>query len=179
MRKSGRAAPRLTTLPTRSAFTLLTNSSRFKSRSSSAAPASTRNSAKYDGSRTPAYVAAWMMSLWTWTSSRPRRSRPVNVDFMRQVEARHFQHRRPEQCVKIRDVTADKVVDFCVRVSPPGVEFFSVPVAPLTGGRHVADRCIEPDVPVITGAVGNLESKIGGGAARRPSLATAFRETAP
>ena len=50
------------------------------------------------------------------------------------------------------------------RAPPPIVEPLAVRVAPLPRRGQVADGGVEPDVPVIARAVGNLEAEIG----RRP-----------
>ncbi len=55
---------------------------------------------------------------------------------------------------------ADKVVDFGVLAAPPTVERLARFVAPFLRGSEIADRRVEPHVPVIARAVGNLESEI-------------------
>ena len=66
--------------------------------------------------------------------------------------------------MEVGDVFADEVMDFGIVASPPVVDGFAVLLAPLLGRGDVADRRIEPDVPVIARTVGNLEAKVG----RRP-----------
>ena len=89
------------------------------------------------------------------------RQKAMNVDFGWQGIACGFQHAGPEQGVEVCDVFADEVVNFGIFTSPPVVERFSLPITPLFRRRHVPDRSIEPDVPVVTRAVGNLKSKVG------------------
>ena len=62
--------------------------------------------------------------------------------------------------MKIGDVFADEVMDFGLRIAPPLVEFLIMPIAPLTRRRHIANRRIEPNVPVVARTVGNLETEI-------------------
>ena len=84
---------------------------------------------------------------WMWT-------------FAGRLNAGHVQHGRPEQRVEIRDVLADEVVDFGLRAAPPVVQLLALPPAPLQRRADVADRGVEPDVPVVAGAVGNLEAEV-------------------
>ena len=84
----------------------------------------------------------------------------MDVDLRRQAESGRLQHRRPEERVEIRDVLADEVVDLGRRAAPPVVETLAVAVAPLPGRGQVADRGVEPHVPVIARTVGNLEAEI-------------------
>ena len=83
------------------------------------------------------------------------------MNFLWQVEAGCLEHSRPEQRVEISDVFADEVVDLGFWVFPPVVQVLSVGVAVLLSGGDVSDRGVEPDVPVIAGAVGDLKTKVG------------------
>ena len=74
-----------------------------------------------------------------------------------------FEHAWPEQRVEVRDVLADEMVDLDIVAAPPVVQSLAVPVTPLLRGSDVADGSIEPDVPVVAGTVGDLESEIGCG----------------
>src|SRR5207302_7978409 len=70
--------------------------------------------------------------------------------------------------MKIRDVLADEVMDFGpapigIRPArPPVLKFLSLPGTPFRERRHIADRRVEPDVPAVFRAVGDLESEVGG-----------------
>jgi len=66
--------------------------------------------------------------------------------------------------VKIGDVLADEVMNLgLLQIAPPVVELFAVLLAPLYRRSDVADRRIEPDIPVVARTVGNLKSKYGAG----------------
>ena len=57
---------------------------------------------------------------------------PVDVDLRRQIAAGRLQHAGPEQRVKVRDVLADEMMNFGLRVAaPPVVQVLAVPSAPL------------------------------------------------
>ena len=86
----------------------------------------------------------------------------VDVDFRRQVVAGRLQHAGPEQRVEVRDVLADEVVNLAIGRSPPIVELLARAIAPLLRRGHVADRRVEPHVPIVAGAVGNLETEVRG-----------------
>ncbi len=75
-----------------------------------------------------------------------------------------MEHAWPEEGVKIGDVFADEVMDFGRVAFPPIVEVFVVLFAPLPGGCDVADRRIEPNVPIVSRAIWDFESKVGSGA---------------
>src|SRR5436190_4390211 len=83
----------------------------------------------------------------------------VDVNLGRQTAAGRLQHSRPKQRVKVSDVLADKMVNLAVVGTPPVVELLAVGRTPLLRRCHVTDRRIEPDVPIIAGAVGNLETE--------------------
>ena len=70
----------------------------------------------------------------------------------------------PKQRMEVGDVFADEMVDFGLIAFPPIVQVLLMLFAPLPGRSDVTDGCIEPDVPVIPGAIGNCESEIGFGA---------------
>ena len=86
----------------------------------------------------------------------------VYMNFRRQLKSRYFQHAWPEQGMKVRDVFADKVMNLSVRILPPLIKVFFLSLAPFFRGRHVTDRRVKPYVPIVAGAVGDLETKIGG-----------------
>ena len=91
----------------------------------------------------------------------------MDVHPLRQRETGRLQHRGPEEGVEIGDVLADEVMDFSGRcgaiAAPPGIERTAVGGAPLAGGGEVADRCVEPDIPVVPRGIGDLEPEVGGG----------------
>src|SRR5204863_6258075 len=64
-------------------------------------------------------------------------------------------------------VLADEVMDLgpvavrLVAVRPPVVEILLVLCTPFLERGHITDRSVEPDVPVVPRAVGNLETEIG------------------
>jgi hypothetical protein len=62
--------------------------------------------------------------------------------------------------VEIGDVLPDEVVNFRFRVAPPIVEVFAVFLAPFERRPHIADRRVEPDVPVVAGRIRNFKAEI-------------------
>ena len=56
---------------------------------------------------------------------------------------------------------ADEMVDLRLVAPPPGVELFPLPLTPLQRRTDIADGRVEPDVPVVAGAIGDLEAKVG------------------
>ena len=88
------------------------------------------------------------------------REKAVDVNFRRQGVAGRLQHAGPEQRVKVRDVLADEVVNLAIGRPPPIVELLARAIAPLLRRCHVADRRVEPHVPIVAGAIGNLEAEI-------------------
>jgi len=62
--------------------------------------------------------------------------------------------------VEIGYVLADEVVYLGGLAAPPIVEVFALPVAPLARRGQVADRSVEPHVPIVAGTVGNLETEV-------------------
>ena len=86
------------------------------------------------------------------------------MNFFRQVEAGGFEHGGPEQCMEVGDVLADEVMHFGFGILPPAVEVFPVLFTPFESRSDITDGCIKPDVPVITGAVGNFKTEVGCGA---------------
>ena len=70
----------------------------------------------------------------------------------------------PEQRVKIGDVLADEVMNLRRNPRSTNRRRFRRVAGTIPSRTHVADRRIEPDVPVIAGAIGNLEPEIS----RRP-----------
>ena len=86
----------------------------------------------------------------------------VDVDFRRQTVAGGLEHAGPEQRVEVRDVFADEMVNLAIFRAPPIVEFLACAIAPLLRRGHVADRRVEPHVPIVAGAVGNFEAEIRG-----------------
>jgi hypothetical protein len=64
--------------------------------------------------------------------------------------------------VEVGDVFTDEVVNFGGGVrSPPLFECAVVVIAPLECGGDVADGCVEPDIPVIAGVIGDFEAEVG------------------
>ena len=96
----------------------------------------------------------------------------MHVHRGRLAEARAVQHGRPEQGVEVDDVLADEVIQLCARVlAPKGVKRkLGTTLAEIPEARHVADRCIQPDVEVLARLVGDLEAEIGGVAGDVPFL---------
>ena len=84
----------------------------------------------------------------------------MDVDFLRQAEASDLKHGRPKERVKVNDVLANEVMNFGIRVSPPGVKRFTMAITPLLRRSHVTDGCVEPDKPVVSRTIRNLKSKI-------------------
>ncbi len=70
--------------------------------------------------------------------------------------------------MEILNVFADEMVNFGLLVLPPVGEIFAMSIAPLSCGGHVADGGVEPDVPVVAGAVGNFETEIRRGSRNIP-----------
>ena len=92
----------------------------------------------------------------------------VHGDKAMAVDSRWFaqtgtvQHGRPEQTVKIDDVLADKVIELGVgSLCPVVVEAEAFAVAVVLEARHVPDRGIQPDIKILAGVTGDLETKIG------------------
>src|SRR4051812_36400805 len=81
--------------------------------------------------------------------------------FRRQRKASRLQHAGPEQRVKISDVLADEVVNFGRGRLPPIVELLAAALAPLPGAGNVADRRVEPNVPIVARRIGNFEAEVG------------------
>ena len=92
----------------------------------------------------------------------------VNVHLGGQAEARRLQFRRPEEGMEILNVLADEVVDLCLLALPPVVECFTLTFAPFRRRADVADRRVEPHIPVVAGRVGNFEAEVGGRAGDVP-----------
>src|SRR3954468_17048602 len=86
----------------------------------------------------------------------------VDVNLFWQVVSGRLQHSRPEQRVEIRNVLANEVVDFAIGGAPPIVELFAQALAPLLRRCHVADRRIEPYVPIVAGAIRDLATEVRG-----------------
>src|SRR4051812_234035 len=84
----------------------------------------------------------------------------VDVNLSRQAVAGGLEHAGPEQRVEIGDVLADEVVDLAIFGAPPVVELLASAIAPLLGRGHVANRSVEPHVPIVAGAVEDLEAEI-------------------
>ena len=152
---------RLTTLPIRSLFTLFTNSSRFRSRSSMR-PVQLRRVV------VPQILGVEVLEVRRRFDERapPFRhllaidgEKTVHMNPFRNRVPRRLQHARPEERVEVHDVLADEVVDLAIVALPPIFEVFPGFVAPLAGGGHVADRGIEPDVPVVPRLTGDLETR--------------------
>ena len=119
---------RLTTLPTMSALTRATNSSRFRSRSSTprgqlrgVVIAQIRRVEMLEVRRRADEGALRLRHLLPVDGEEA-----VDVDLRRQAETGRLQHRRPEKRVEIRDVLADEVMDFGRRAAPPVVEPLAV-----------------------------------------------------
>ena len=84
----------------------------------------------------------------------------VDVHLRRQVEPRRLEHAGPEQRVEVGDVLADEMVHFGVARLPPTVEVSASAIAPLLGRGDVANRRVEPNVPIVAGAIGNLKAEV-------------------
>ncbi len=79
----------------------------------------------------------------------------------RLAEAGAGQLGRPEQDVEIGDVLADEMMDLGGAVRPPEiVETQTGAVAEVLEAGHVADRCIQPDVEILAGRVGDFEAPV-------------------
>jgi len=77
------------------------------------------------------------------------REKAVDVNLSGQAETRYLEHGRPEKRMKIRDVLANEVVDFGSVAGPPLVEILALTPAPLEAGGDIADRRVEPHIPVV------------------------------
>ena len=84
----------------------------------------------------------------------------MNLNPSRYTEACRFQDSRPEQRMEVDDVFSNEVMDLCVTALPPVFQFFIVGVTPLLSRTDIANRGVEPDVPIVARRVRNLESKI-------------------
>ena len=117
--------------------------------------------------------------------------KPVDVHLRRQAEAGRLQHAGPKERMEVRDIFADEVMNLgsggrgtggrgsCragarksrIRLGrslalprrPPVFQLLALPFAPLPARGDVADGGVEPDVPIVTRAIGDFEAKVGGG----------------
>ena len=91
----------------------------------------------------------------------------VRMDRRGRAIAGAFQHGRPEQGMEIDDVLADEVVQLGVGIGLPEmveVERLALGLAPLAQvgkARHIADRCIQPDIEILVFGARDLEAEIG------------------
>lgn len=86
-----------------------------------------------------------------------------------------MQHRRPEQAVEIDDVLADEVVQFGLRAGRQmRLEVFAHLRAQGLEAAQVADRRVQPDVEILAGLAGNLETEIRRVARDVPRAQAAF-----
>src|SRR3954464_8009832 len=107
------------------------------------------------------------------------RQKAVDMDPGRQLEFGGMEHAGPEEGVEVGDVLADEMMNLAapadgggtfrqVPLRPPIVELLAGILAPLCERRHVANGGVEPDVPVITGAIGDFEAEVRSRAADVP-----------
>ena len=97
----------------------------------------------------------------------------VDPHLRRQGKPGRFEHRRPEEGVEVGDVLADEVVDLSGRfvgaaAVPPRLPGAPLGRRPLVGGGDVADRRVEPHIPVMPRRIGDLEAEVGGRAGDVP-----------
>src|SRR5580692_1594664 len=79
----------------------------------------------------------------------------------RAAHPRGLQHRRPEKRVKIQNVLANEVMQFCARVDIEEiVELKTGARTQLREARQISDRRIEPDVEILARRVRNLEAEV-------------------
>ena len=97
------------------------------------------------------FVPSTVKKPWMWTLAGRRK-------------AGRLEHRRPEEGVEVGDIFANEVVDLDLVAPPPVVQPLAVALAPLPRRADVADGGVEPDVPVVARAIGDLEAEVG----RRP-----------
>ncbi len=92
----------------------------------------------------------------------------VNANFGWKIVSGCFQHPRPEQRMEIDNVFSNEMMDFAVRVFPPVIQSLAIRIAPLLCRSDVSDRGIEPDIPIVSRAVRDLETEILCGARNVP-----------
>ena len=100
----------------------------------------------------------------------------MNLHPRRHAEASGFQNAWPEQSVEVNNVLPNEMVDLGIVTLPPIFQLLVVGVAPLLRRTDVANRGIKPDVPIIAGRVGDLETEVRGwpGNVPIPKLLLAF-----
>ena len=87
----------------------------------------------------------------------------MDVDLRRQAEAGRLEHAGPEQRVEVRDVLADEVMNLASSaIFHQSSSFSPVRLHHCLRAGDVADRGVEPDVPVVARAIGNLEAEVRG-----------------
>src|SRR5690606_27461534 len=84
----------------------------------------------------------------------------MDMDLRRQTVAGGFQHPWPEQRVKVGDILADEVMHLALRRLPPISQLLTVGLTPLQRAGDVADRRVEPDIPIVAGRISDLGAKI-------------------
>ena len=63
--------------------------------------------------------------------------------------------------MEVSDILADEVVNFGLSVLPPVLQLFAMLVAPLLRRGDVADWGVEPNEPVVTGALRDFKPEVG------------------
>ena len=84
----------------------------------------------------------------------------MNVNFGRQTESSRLEHTRPEQRMEISDVFANEVMHFGGGALPPIVKLLAGAFAPFPSAGDIANRRIEPNVPVVSRRVRNLKTEV-------------------
>ena len=59
------------------------------------------------------------------------RQEAMDKYLIRRLDSSHLQHRRPEEAVETHDIFADEVIEFRLRIVPPGVNLLLMVCTPL------------------------------------------------
>src|SRR3954453_21919066 len=87
----------------------------------------------------------------------------MDVHPVRQAEAGRLEHAWPKERVKVCNVFADEMVNLRLRRLPPIFELLASSLAPSPRAGDVAERGVEPDIPIVARRIGNFEAKVRGG----------------
>ena len=84
----------------------------------------------------------------------------MHEHIVRYFQARKMQHRRPEQCMEIRDVLADEMVLLGRRIGHEGIEVAAGLAEIILQRREVADRRVEPDIEVLARRIRDFNAEV-------------------